>query len=235
MTSGPPVAMAERRLGLPDWITSLRRHVVASTVIATARVGTGLHARWVGCTPIPEQRIYFANHLSHGDFVLVWSALPPALRAKTRPVAGTDYWNRGRLRRFLAREVFNSVLIERGATGARRDPLQPIRQALDQASSLIVFPRARATRPMRPCSRSRAASSTSPAPILRCRWCPSGSRIRAALCPRANFSRSPVVQRDLRRAHLSWAGRAEGAFSIGPARRCCPWFRWAGRPHDSRL
>jgi 1-acyl-sn-glycerol-3-phosphate acyltransferase len=62
------------------------------------------------------------------------------LRAKTRPVAGADYWNKGRLRCFLAREVFNSVLIERGATGARRDPLQPIRQALDQGSSLIVFP-----------------------------------------------------------------------------------------------
>jgi 1-acyl-sn-glycerol-3-phosphate acyltransferase len=140
MTGAPHVLMTERRLGFPNWMSSLRRHVVAGTVIATARVGTGLHARWVGCTPLPEQRIYFANHLSHGDFVLVWSALPPLLRAKTRPVAGADYWNKGRLRRFLAREVFNSVLIERGVTRARRDPLQPIRQALDQGSSLIVFP-----------------------------------------------------------------------------------------------
>jgi len=140
MSGAPHVAMAERRPRLPDWFAGLRRHVVASTVIATARVGTGLHARWVGCTPLPEQRIYFANHLSHGDFVLVWSALPPPLRASTRPVAGADYWSKGRLRRFLAREVFNSVLIERGATGPRRDPLLPIRQALDQGSSLIVFP-----------------------------------------------------------------------------------------------
>jgi 1-acyl-sn-glycerol-3-phosphate acyltransferase len=66
--------------------------------------------------------------------------LPPPLRALARPVAGADYWERGPLRRFLARKVFDSVLIERGATGARRDPLRPIRQALDQGSSLIVFP-----------------------------------------------------------------------------------------------
>lgn len=117
-----------------------RHRIAAGAIIGLARFATGVHARWIGCEPCQEQRIYFANHVSHGDFVVIWSVLPPELRAVTRPVAGADYWEKGRLRRFLAREVFNSVLIERGVANARRDPLQPIREALDQGSSLIVFP-----------------------------------------------------------------------------------------------
>ena len=39
-----------------------------------------------------KQRVYYANHCSHGDFVLIWAALPDALRQHTRPVAGADYW-----------------------------------------------------------------------------------------------------------------------------------------------
>jgi 1-acyl-sn-glycerol-3-phosphate acyltransferase len=118
------------------------RSIAAGAIIGAARIVTGLNARWTGCAPSAEQRIYFANHVSHGDFVVVWSALPPELRASTRPVAGADYWTRGALRRFIAQEVFRAVHIERGGQGAgpRRDPLLPIRQALDQGHSLIVFP-----------------------------------------------------------------------------------------------
>ena len=36
----------------------------------------------------PTPRVYFANHTSHGDFVLIWACLPDDLRARTRPVAG---------------------------------------------------------------------------------------------------------------------------------------------------
>ena len=63
------------------------------------------------------QRIYFGNHSSHLDFVVIWSALPPRLRRSARPVAGRDYWERGAVRRYLAGRVFRAVLIERGQTG----------------------------------------------------------------------------------------------------------------------
>jgi 1-acyl-sn-glycerol-3-phosphate acyltransferase len=125
---------------VPSEKRAFPHRIAAAAIIGLARLTTGVHARWTGCEPWQEQRIYFANHVSHGDFVVIWSVLPPPLRALARPVAGADYWERGPLRRFLARKVFDSVLIERGATGARRDPLRPIRQALDQGSSLIVFP-----------------------------------------------------------------------------------------------
>lgn len=60
--------------------------LTASWLITAAR---GI---WLACEPVDKQRIYFANHNSHGDFTLIWSVLPRALRRRTRPVAGADYW-----------------------------------------------------------------------------------------------------------------------------------------------
>ena len=74
-------------------------------LLGIVRFLTGSQARWYGCPPKAEQRIYFANHSSHGDFVLFWASLPPHLRQRTRPVAGADYWLTGRLRRFLIQRV----------------------------------------------------------------------------------------------------------------------------------
>ena len=42
-----------------------------------ARLITGAQGHWHGVAPKAEQRIYFANHQSHFDWVLIWAALPP--------------------------------------------------------------------------------------------------------------------------------------------------------------
>jgi 1-acyl-sn-glycerol-3-phosphate acyltransferase len=47
---------------------------------AFARALTGARARWLGSAPAATQRVYFANHNSHGDFVLLWASLPADLR-----------------------------------------------------------------------------------------------------------------------------------------------------------
>jgi 1-acyl-sn-glycerol-3-phosphate acyltransferase len=112
----------------------------ATAVTAFARFITGARATWQGCGPDPSQRIYFANHASHADFVLVWSALPPRLRRTTRPVAGADYWADGRLRRFCGERVFRAVLIDRDPATRTADPVETMRAALGEGSSLIVFP-----------------------------------------------------------------------------------------------
>ncbi len=103
------------------------------------RALTGARALWQ-CSPAAEHRVYYGNHVSHGDFVLIWSALPPALRRQVRPVAGADYWQRDALRRYLIREVFNGVLIERDPAKRDRDPVQTLCEAVDGGSSLILFP-----------------------------------------------------------------------------------------------
>ncbi|WP_248805608.1 lysophospholipid acyltransferase family protein [Pseudomonas sp. MWU13-2100] len=114
--------------------------VVATLITSGARLITGARSLWIGCGPNPEQRIYFANHSSHGDFVLLWASLPPALRKLTRPVAGADYWNKSALRRYIIKRVFNGVLIDRERKAPGDNPLQPMLDALEQGHSLIIFP-----------------------------------------------------------------------------------------------
>jgi len=65
--------------------------LLAFAITSVARLLTGTRSLWIGCAPLNRQRIYFANHSSHGDFVLLWASLPPDLRRRTRPVAGADY------------------------------------------------------------------------------------------------------------------------------------------------
>jgi 1-acyl-sn-glycerol-3-phosphate acyltransferase len=109
-------------------------------VTAFARVVTGVRGNWEGCTPSPEPRVFFANHVSHGDFVLIWTVLPSAHRRRTRPVAAADYWNASPVRRFLGRQVFDAVLIERNPKAHGDDPVGRMTAALDEGSSLIIFP-----------------------------------------------------------------------------------------------
>ena len=114
--------------------------VLARAVCAFARALTGARSRWIGVAPAATQRIYYANHGSHGDFVLLWASLPEDLRGRTRPVAGADYWGRTALRRYVATRVLNAVLIDRDAATRKADPIDVMAQALESGDSLIVFP-----------------------------------------------------------------------------------------------
>lgn len=105
-----------------------------------ARFVTAPRALWQGIEPSYAQRIYFGNHSSNGDFVLIWTVLPAALRHRTRPVAALDYWLKSSLRAFIGREVFNAVLIDRRPESRTEDPVSQMVAALDSGSSLILFP-----------------------------------------------------------------------------------------------
>ena len=114
---------------------------VTGLVISTfARFMTAPRAIWQGIEPVPHQRVYFANHSSNGDFVLLWTALPSPLRRQTRPVAALDYWLTSPLRAFIGREVFNAVLIDRRPEARTEDPVAQMVTAIDEGSSLIIFP-----------------------------------------------------------------------------------------------
>lgn len=75
-----------------------------------------------------------------GDFVLLWTVLPAPLRRVTRPVAGSDYWLTSKLKAFFGRNVFNAVFIDRNRETRQRDPVETMVKALDDGSSLILFP-----------------------------------------------------------------------------------------------
>jgi hypothetical protein len=107
-------------------------------LVSAIRLLTGATPRWLGCEPSHAQRIYFANHTSHLDFLLLYAALPSHLRRHVRPVAAADYWQRNALRRYLMREVFRGVLLDRHSWQV--NPLEPCLAALSRGDSLIYFP-----------------------------------------------------------------------------------------------
>ena len=125
-------------------------HPIASLLAAVARGITGVQVQWAGCEPSERQRIYFANHTSHLDFVVLWSALPSEIRAHTRPIAAKDYWEETPLRRYLVENVFKAVLVERGAMSRAKSPeeakfvsrslIEDLAGALGKSNSLILFP-----------------------------------------------------------------------------------------------
>lgn len=120
--------------------------MIVTALAVAARLISGAAVEW-RCRPtVDVPRIYFGNHTSHLDFIVIWAALPPRLRRLARPVAGRDYWDRGALRRYLATQVFRAVLIERGsrhsedARAAARVSVLRMAVAMADRQSLIVFP-----------------------------------------------------------------------------------------------
>jgi 1-acyl-sn-glycerol-3-phosphate acyltransferase len=124
---------------LKQQISPLMAKALGLFLLAFVRVLTGAQARWYGCPPKAEQRIYFANHQSHADLVMIWAALPAELRSITRPIAAKDYWTRTPFRQWITTAVFNAVYVDRERKGDE-DPLQPLVDALASGDSIVIFP-----------------------------------------------------------------------------------------------
>ncbi|AFH94054.1 TPA: lysophospholipid acyltransferase family protein [Providencia stuartii] len=107
----------------------------------TCRLLTGVRTRWVGCQPAMTPRIYYANHSSHLDGLVIWAGLPPLMRHAVHPVAARDYWDKTPFRRYLVNNVFRAVLIDRKGDGtAKENVLEPLEAILEKQESLILFP-----------------------------------------------------------------------------------------------
>ncbi|MDP7017238.1 MAG: lysophospholipid acyltransferase family protein [Pirellulaceae bacterium] len=113
--------------------------LTAHGLILLAKLLSGASVRWVDCQPDTCQRVYFANHTSHLDALVLWSSLPKNVRALTRPVAAKDYWERGWVRRHIA-STFNALLIDRRNIKVHRSPVEMMIQEIGDVHSLIVFP-----------------------------------------------------------------------------------------------
>lgn len=104
--------MAESRL-------SLDRRLVSAVLVTVCRLLTGIRSRWHSAPEPEKTRIYYANHSSHLDGLVIWASLPPQMRTRVHPVAAADYWLGSRLRRYLALRIFGAVLVERRPAGER--------------------------------------------------------------------------------------------------------------------
>jgi 1-acyl-sn-glycerol-3-phosphate acyltransferase len=125
----------------------MNAHPLAGAIAGAARFVSGVQVVWLGIRPEPRQTVYFANHTSHLDFVVLWSSLPENLRAQTRPVAAQDYWESG-MRRKVAVDVFNALLVPRGkeaagpngASARARETIDQLVEGMGEQYSLIIFP-----------------------------------------------------------------------------------------------
>jgi 1-acyl-sn-glycerol-3-phosphate acyltransferase len=114
--------------------------LIRALILAVVRLSTGVRSHGTWGKPSDAQCVYFANHTSLGDFLLIWTVMPAGLRYQTRTVAALDYWGTSWLRRFVAQDVFNAVLISRAADTSQPAALDVMAQALRQGQSLIIFP-----------------------------------------------------------------------------------------------
>lgn len=125
---------------MPAPLVRLAARIAGKAIEVFAKAITAVRADWRGIEPVAGQRVYFANHVSNADMPMIWSVLPPNLRRMTRPVAAADYWLKNGLRAFAGRDVFRAVLIDRRPEARTDDPVAQMVAALDEGSSLIIFP-----------------------------------------------------------------------------------------------
>jgi 1-acyl-sn-glycerol-3-phosphate acyltransferase len=120
--------------------------LAANIIAGAARVLAAPAVRYLDEPGIWKQSVYFANHASHLDFLILWSALPAKVRERTRPIAGLDYWRSG-MRKHVSVDIFRSVLVQRsqseemaGRQRAAQQTIALLAQVLRRGDSLIVFP-----------------------------------------------------------------------------------------------
>lgn len=115
------------------------KQITVPFLVLLAKALSGATVRWVDCEPDICQRVYFANHTSHLDALVLWASLPKPIRALTRPVAAADYWHAGPVRRYMAR-AFNALLIDRKKIKVHNSPIDMMLKEIGDTQSLIVFP-----------------------------------------------------------------------------------------------
>ncbi|MFT7631819.1 MAG: 1-acyl-sn-glycerol-3-phosphate acyltransferase [Mariniblastus sp.] len=123
----------------PFFWLGLMKQITVPVLATVAKILSGATVRWVDCEPDTCQRIYFANHTSHLDALVLWSSLPKSIRNLTRPVAAVDYWSGGPVRRYMA-SVFNVLLIDRKKIKVHNSPIDMMLREIGNTDSLIVFP-----------------------------------------------------------------------------------------------
>lgn len=137
--SGTPAA-APRRVSWRQRLTRWFESACRNALVLLARFLSGASVRWYDSQPDTCQRVYFANHTSHLDVLVIWASLPHHVRKRTRMVAAQDYWDAGPLRRYIAKRLFNSILIDRENVAIHNTPVNVMIREMGDHYSIIIFP-----------------------------------------------------------------------------------------------
>lgn len=127
------------KLNLKRTSRSTKAKWVERGLIFTSRIFTGMHVNGLENVPTGPV-IFYANHQSHLDGLAVWSSLPADRRRQVHPIAAKAYWQGSKIKRYIANEVFNALLIDREKEGRVVDPVLQMSTLLEAGESLILFP-----------------------------------------------------------------------------------------------
>ena len=199
----------------------MEANITGAILALIARFLSGASVRWIDCQPDTCQRVYFANHTSHLDALVIWSALPSSVRTVTRPVAAKDYWTAGPVRRYLSGRVFNALLIDRTEIKVHQSPVDLMIREIGDQHSLIVFPEGgRSSGPEMRRVQERAVLPVQEAAGLGADPGPHRQH-EPDPPPGRGAARAAVDLHQLRTADVAGSGRAEsGVSSSAPARPC---------------
>ena len=127
---------------IPPSVLRLLERPVAYFLAWLARAASGAQVVYRDYQPSVVQRLYYFNHTSHADGVLLWAVLPPDIRDLVRMVAAEDYWSSSPLRRYVAERVFHATFVNRTATALedRQLQVQRILEGMGGEHSLIFSP-----------------------------------------------------------------------------------------------
>lgn len=98
----------------------------------------GLNVRHFERLRVGGRHLIAANHNSHLDALVLMSLLPLCDVPKVKLVAAKDYFCRTKLRTWLSLNLIGVIPIDR--QGESEDPLAPVRQALEENYTVIIFP-----------------------------------------------------------------------------------------------
>ena len=137
--------------------SNLFKRGLSKTIIAAAGMDLVAHGDDGSEPYFPDQAIYYANHSSNLDFLVLWAIMPAELQPRVRPIAAEDYWGSG-IRKSIAHGIFNAHLVQRykdrpytradvkstiktdSGSSPKRDQLPGMTKILDDGDSLIIFP-----------------------------------------------------------------------------------------------
>jgi 1-acyl-sn-glycerol-3-phosphate acyltransferase len=119
------------------------RHVAARFVPSLFQAFVRLYVRphVEGADGIPTEGSFIiaANHNSHADTAVIFTALPRHARKRFVAAAAQDYFFQGGPWQFFSRVLFNAIPIARDRRGGQ-DPLRHASRALREGYALLLFP-----------------------------------------------------------------------------------------------
>lgn len=117
--------------------------LVAKMILYLCRLVSGVQVEIRDVDSFSGTAIFYANHSSHLDAMVILSLLPEELRKKTFIVGSKKYWQANAIRRYISNRVFKTVMIDRAgesnASGAFA-AMSDMSKVLEQGYSIIIFP-----------------------------------------------------------------------------------------------